>query len=165
MNKKKPLTKEQLDDAERLKSLYVLKKNELRITQDDIADQLGIGQAAVSHYLNGINPLNTKTVVAFAKILKVKPSEISPSISFEIEEIAKLLIENDNQLSVAVKKDNSNNQLTKRQQELIDMFESLPEKEQNRFLQEIRNRTNEIYQLVKEINEKQKKRKMSPRLQ
>ncbi|WGL97945.1 hypothetical protein QE177_12240 [Arsenophonus sp. aPb] len=32
----------------------------------------------MSHYLNGVNPLNARTVASFAKLLKVKPKDISP---------------------------------------------------------------------------------------
>ncbi|MDZ9007123.1 helix-turn-helix domain-containing protein, partial [Escherichia coli] len=53
MENKKSLTTEQLEDAKRLKALYESKKKELGITQYSIADELGITQGAVGHYLNG----------------------------------------------------------------------------------------------------------------
>ena len=55
MENKKSLTTEQLEDAKRLKALYESKKKELGITQYSIADELGITQGAVGHYLNGRN--------------------------------------------------------------------------------------------------------------
>ena len=58
MENKKSLTTEQLEDAKRLKALYESKKKELGITQYSIADELGITQGAVGHYLNGRNALN-----------------------------------------------------------------------------------------------------------
>ncbi|HGJ5855681.1 MAG TPA: helix-turn-helix domain-containing protein [Arsenophonus nasoniae] len=149
MNKKKPLTKEQLDDAQRLKSIYVLKKDELRITQDDIAYQLGIGQAAVSHYLNGVNPLNAKTVAFFAKLLKVKPSDISPSIAMELEEIANLMlsVERDDNTT----NDHTYNKLTKTEEILLEMFNELPQKEKDNFVKAINTRKNELDQLYEEM--------------
>ncbi|MBG2993321.1 helix-turn-helix transcriptional regulator [Proteus mirabilis] len=88
MNKKKPLSEEQLADARRLKSIYSSKRKTLGINQEDIAEKLGVNQSAVSHYLNGINPLNPNAVATFAKILKVAVSDISPSISKQIMSLA-----------------------------------------------------------------------------
>lgn len=84
MNRKKPLTDEQLADAERLKAIYSLKKKSLGVTQDDIAEALGVNQSAVSHYLNGVNPLNPKAIAVFSKMLQVNAAEISPSIAKEM---------------------------------------------------------------------------------
>ncbi|WP_334469927.1 helix-turn-helix domain-containing protein [Arsenophonus sp. PmNCSU2021_1] len=156
MNKKKPLTKEQLDDAKRLKSIYMLKKNELCITQEDIADQLGIGQAAVSHYLNGVNPLNAKTVALFAKLLKVKPSDISPSIALELEEIAKLMLPTDYSYMIP---DNSYIKLTKTEENLLEMFNALTQEEQKNYLKEITETRANLERIYKEMKEKEKKSK------
>lgn len=81
MEKKKSLSNEQLNDAQRLKAIYEAKKKELGISQQDIADTLGISQGAVGHYLNGRNPLNMKIAAAFAKILGVNISDFSPTIA------------------------------------------------------------------------------------
>lgn len=67
METKKSLTTEQLDDARRLKALYESKKKELGITQYTIADELGITQGAVGHYLNGRNALNVDIASGFAR--------------------------------------------------------------------------------------------------
>lgn len=48
MSKKKELTTEQLNDAERLKALYESKKKTLGITQQQIADMLEISQGALA---------------------------------------------------------------------------------------------------------------------
>ena len=45
--KKKPLTQEQLEDARRLKAIYEKKKNELGISQESVADKMGMGQSGV----------------------------------------------------------------------------------------------------------------------
>lgn len=77
------LTTEQLEDAKRLKALYESKKKELKVTQYTIADELGISQGAVGHYLNGRNALNAKIAAAFAKLLKVSIADFSPSLARE----------------------------------------------------------------------------------
>lgn len=82
--KKKPLTEEQLADAKRLQDLYKARSKMLKITQNDIAEEFGKGQSAVSHYLKGVNALNPRAAAIFAKFLKVNVSDFSPSIAREI---------------------------------------------------------------------------------
>lgn len=55
--KKKPLTQEQLEDARRLKAIYEKKKNELGLSQESVADKMGMGQSGVGALFNGINAL------------------------------------------------------------------------------------------------------------
>jgi SOS-response transcriptional repressor LexA len=86
MESKKILTTEQLEDAKRLKALYESKKKQLNVTQYTIADELGISQGAVGHYLNGRNALNVPIASGFAKILGVHISDFSPSLSKEVDE-------------------------------------------------------------------------------
>ena len=81
MEKKKSLSTEQLLDAQRLKAIYEAKKKELGISQQDIADTLGISQGAVGHYLNGRNALNMRVAAEFSRILKVSVSDFSPSLA------------------------------------------------------------------------------------
>ena len=87
MEPKKNLTTEQLDDAAKLKALYESKKKELGVTQYTIADELGITQGAVGHYLNGRNALNLSVAAAFAKILQVSISDFSPSLDAEAKKM------------------------------------------------------------------------------
>ena len=94
MENKKILTPEQLEDAKRLKALYESKKKELKITQYTIADDLGISQGAVGHYLNGRIALNAPVVSKMAHILQCKTSEISPSLAKEINHYAYALDNN-----------------------------------------------------------------------
>lgn len=79
--KKKPLTQEQVEDAERLKALYKAKRPLMKFNQSDIAEALGVGQSAVSHYLNAVNPLNPKAASVFARFLGVSVADFSPSIA------------------------------------------------------------------------------------
>ncbi|MEZ2683851.1 LexA family protein [Proteus vulgaris] len=89
MKLEKKLTTEQLEDCYRLKALYELKKKELNLTQQQIADELDISQGAVGHYLNGRNALNLQIASVFAKKLQVSISEFSPSLAKEITELSK----------------------------------------------------------------------------
>ena len=84
MESKKTLTTEQLEDAARLKALYESKKKSLGITQYTIADDLGITQGAVGHYLNGRNALNVDVASGFARLLQVSISDFSPSIAAKV---------------------------------------------------------------------------------
>ena len=77
------LTTEQLEDAKRLKALYESKKKELKVTQYTIADELGISQGAVGHYLNGRNALNAKIAAAFARVLEISIADFSPKLANE----------------------------------------------------------------------------------
>ncbi|WP_033748584.1 LexA family transcriptional regulator [Pantoea sp. NGS-ED-1003] len=79
------LTEEQLKDAQRLKAIYDAKKKALGITQQHIADELGITQSGVGHYLNGRNALNMSSALMFAKILGVQIEEFSPHLAKEVE--------------------------------------------------------------------------------
>lgn len=89
--KKKPLTSEQIADAQRLKALYEAKKRSLGLSQGAIADELNIGQSAVASLFNGVNALNSSNAAALAKILKVPVDEFSPSLAAEIASMAQSL--------------------------------------------------------------------------
>lgn len=91
METKKSLTTEQLEDARRLKALYESKKKELGVTQYTIADELGITQGAVGHYLNGRNALNVEVASGFAKLLQISISDFSRSIAAKVAEQAESL--------------------------------------------------------------------------
>lgn len=91
--KKKPLTPDQIADAERLKAIYKVKSKQLNITQADIAEELGRGQSAVSHYLNGVNALNPRAASVFANFLNVNVSDFSPSIASIIASQARTISE------------------------------------------------------------------------
>ena len=80
--KRKPLSDADRAAAANLRRLWDAKKAKLGLTQDKAAAELGFGtQGAVSHYLNAYTPLNTDTVLKFAALLKVSPSEIDPNIT------------------------------------------------------------------------------------
>ncbi|MGK0703343.1 LexA family protein [Yokenella regensburgei] len=89
--KKKPLTKEQLDDAMRLKAIYENKKSALGLSQEGIALSMGVGQSAVGAIFNGVNALNASNAAMLANILQVGIEEFSPSIAKEISEMYKAI--------------------------------------------------------------------------
>jgi SOS-response transcriptional repressor LexA len=82
--KKKPLTPEQLADATRLKAIFDSKKKQLGLSQELLAEQMGMGQSGVAQLLNGANAINTTHAAQFAKILGVKVDDFSPSLAAEI---------------------------------------------------------------------------------
>ncbi|EPK6502320.1 TPA: helix-turn-helix domain-containing protein [Klebsiella aerogenes] len=85
------LTDEHKADAARLKSLYQSLKKELKLSQILIADQMGMTQSAVGHYITGRQPLNARVVSDFARILGVGAEQISPSLAREIARQASAL--------------------------------------------------------------------------
>lgn len=82
--KKKPLTPEQLADAVRLKAIFESKKKNLGLSQELLAEQMGMGQSGVAQLLNGANAINATHAAQFAKILGVKVDDFSPSLAAEI---------------------------------------------------------------------------------
>ncbi|MFK3941886.1 helix-turn-helix transcriptional regulator [Pseudomonas monteilii] len=88
-SRKLPLAGWQIEDSQRLKSLYGRKRSELGLTQDRIAAELGEGvtQGAVSHFMNGRTALSLRAAVVFAKALQVPVSEFSPTLADQLEKM------------------------------------------------------------------------------
>lgn len=81
----KPLETWQIDDAQRLKSLF--DQREPKISQADFGSQFEVGsQGMVWQYLAGKRPLNIKAAVAFARGLRVSVAAISPTIAAQISQ-------------------------------------------------------------------------------
>ncbi len=85
---KKPLPQDKKDECLRLKAIFNSKKSDLGLTQEKLAHALDMNQSSVSHYLNGVNPLNASVAASFAKILQVDVSEFSERLAEEMEKIA-----------------------------------------------------------------------------
>lgn len=85
MTKKRTLTPEQAAECEHLKNIYKVRARSAGINQMDVAEELGITQAAVSHYLNGVNPLNARVAAVFAKLLGMPVRSFSHRLADEIE--------------------------------------------------------------------------------
>jgi phage repressor protein C with HTH and peptisase S24 domain len=56
----------------------------LGLTQEKLAHALDMNQSSVSHYLNGVNPLNAPVASAFARILGIEVSDFSERLAEEI---------------------------------------------------------------------------------
>ncbi len=86
---KKTLSAEQIEDAERLKAIFNEKKKEAkqkgkRISQETIADTMGMTQGAVGHFLNARSPLNLSNAIKFAEVLGVTVADFSPSLAKQL---------------------------------------------------------------------------------
>lgn len=87
------MTKKALDPArkaecDKLKAIFNSKKHDLGLTQEKLAHALDMNQSSVSHYMNGVNPLNAAAASAFARILGVDVFEFSPRLAREIADMA-----------------------------------------------------------------------------
>ncbi|WP_438307273.1 LexA family transcriptional regulator [Pseudomonas guariconensis] len=89
---KKPLPPDRKEECQRLKAIFDGKKKELKLTQEKLAHLLGINQSSVSHYLNGVNPLNASVAAAFAKILGVSVWDFSPRLAELMESFASMQV-------------------------------------------------------------------------
>lgn len=98
--KKKPLTAEQLADAVRLKAIFEAKKKTLGLSQETLAEQMGMGQSGVAQLLNGANAINTTHAAQFAKILGVKVDDFSPTLASEIAAMFEAIANGRNHSSV-----------------------------------------------------------------
>lgn len=80
-----PLTPEQLEDAARLKKLFLNWQQHQRdagapVSQESAAEQLGFNQSALSQYLNGKIPLNVAAATKFSELLGQQISVFSPRL-------------------------------------------------------------------------------------
>jgi len=79
---RRELSPEELEYARRLKAIWLRKRKELGLTQEQVGLACGwSGQTAFEQYLNARRPLNVEAVLKLAKVLKVHPTEIMPSIA------------------------------------------------------------------------------------
>jgi len=85
--KKKPLTPDQLADAARLKAIFESKKKELGLSQETLAERMGMGQSGIAQLLNGSNAIGPSHAARLAKILRVSVDDFSPSIASEIKDM------------------------------------------------------------------------------
>lgn len=82
----KPLSKDQLDDAARLKQRFrqwqaVRAEAGESWSQDYCSEQLQMGQSAINQYLNGKIPLNLAALVKFTNLIGASMHEISPNLA------------------------------------------------------------------------------------
>lgn len=62
--------------AAKLKAHWDARARGLNLTQDSIAEELGITQGAVSQYLNGKIPMNYRTLAVFCRALGIEDTDI-----------------------------------------------------------------------------------------
>jgi len=84
-----PLSKDQLDDAARLKALFVIWQKKQRdaglpFSQEAVSEMLGFNQSAMSQYLNGKIPLNIKAAQKFSELIDCPVLDFSPSLAGDI---------------------------------------------------------------------------------
>ena len=73
------------DAARRLRAIWESKKQELKLTQLAVANEIGTSQSAISQYLNGTIALNTDAVIVFAKLLQCEPKDIRPVLGRKLK--------------------------------------------------------------------------------
>jgi SOS-response transcriptional repressor LexA len=85
-----PLAAWQLEDSDRLRSIFKRKRAELKLTQEKLAAELGDGvtQGAVSHFMNGRTALSIQAATVFARMLQVPIAEFSPTLAGRIGDMA-----------------------------------------------------------------------------
>ncbi len=69
-------TKYDIAAAAKLKSVWAERARGLGITQEKLAEELGITQGAVSQYLNGKIPMNYRTLKVFCAALGIEDTDI-----------------------------------------------------------------------------------------
>lgn len=78
--RRKPLEEWQKEDAARLKEIYEQRKGSM--SQEEFAAAHGFGtQGAVWQYLNAYTPLNVDAAIRFARALRCKINDFSPTLS------------------------------------------------------------------------------------
>lgn len=86
--KKRKLSPDELRECAALKAIFSAKKKHLKLTQEILGDRMGMTQASVANYMNGVNPLNIQAALKFASLLQVDMAEFSPRLSKEAETLA-----------------------------------------------------------------------------
>lgn len=82
--KKRELTPEEKAECAALKAIYVAKRAQLNLTQEEIANELGISQGAVSMYFSGRNAINLEFALKIAKLLQCDVRDFSPRLASEL---------------------------------------------------------------------------------
>ena len=78
--KRRPLTNHEIDCAARLRSVWNREKEKRGFNQEDAKLEMGFkSQSAVSHYINGVIPLNTDAKIKFSRFLRCSIEEIDPN--------------------------------------------------------------------------------------
>lgn len=152
---RRKLTDEDLQAAQRLKSIWSVRGKALGLTQEKAADAMGFNtQGAVSHYINGQTPLNTDAVIKFASLLQVSPEDIRPELAPLLNLVRKgpsptTGFSNDDQ-----------ERLTAQQRELLALFDKLPESEKVNLIGQLEAKTQDYERLLNELLELRKQNRV-----
>lgn len=122
------LTPQQLSAAKRLKGIFIERKNELSLTQQKVADIMGVTQGAVYQWLNGKTPIGYKALVGFAKVLQCEPETIFPELCADFDGHLEQVMEKSEDYKFD-QKNISGKKKSRTRQRLDALCDKLPEKE------------------------------------
>jgi len=88
MAKRRELTGEEQEWADKLKRIWLSRKKDLKLTQASAADEMDMTQGAVGQYLNGTIPLNDSAAMRFARLLQVPVGSFKPRLAREYEQVS-----------------------------------------------------------------------------
>ncbi|MEQ1977707.1 helix-turn-helix domain-containing protein [Xenorhabdus sp. SGI240] len=100
----------------------------LGITYDKLAEHLGITRGAVGHWLNGRREPSLKEIAAILDFIGIKHVILNSDGT-----ISNINDQSSNSINIE-----SEPRPTKKQKELIDLFDSLPSEEADKFLRELK---------------------------
>lgn len=80
MVEKRKLTEQETRAAKRLDGIFKEKKSELGLTQQKMADSLGVTQGAIFQWKSGKTPIGYEALFKISAYLKVSPSDIYPEL-------------------------------------------------------------------------------------
>lgn len=78
------ITPEDLEAANNLRRIWNSKKRDLRLTQEKVANDIGVTQGAISQYMKGTVALGIAVTLSFARILQVSPKEIRKDFRYNV---------------------------------------------------------------------------------
>ena len=81
MSQRRPLTKQEVLAAQKIKRAFNEKKNSLGLTQESAAEKLGWTQGGLGQYLNAKIPLNVEALLKICNLIQTNPSNIYPEIT------------------------------------------------------------------------------------
>ncbi|MCC8421974.1 helix-turn-helix domain-containing protein [Photorhabdus thracensis] len=142
--KKIPLTDSQIADAQRLKAIYEAKKKTLGLSQDILAEKIGMGQSGVTQLLNAKNAINVFHAAKFAKVLEINIDDFSPSLAAEIAELATYIVDKNGKNEISKR-------LTQEQEELLGVYDGLPSEEAQKFLREMKTKRSHFNKIFDEM--------------
>lgn len=108
-SEKRKLTPEELEECKALKRELdnYNRKGGKRVSQQEIADELGVTQGAISSFLNGRNLIPMSVAVFFAKKFDIPIEYFSKRLAAEAREIARLVNKYSSDLNLPVVSDDN----------------------------------------------------------